>query len=64
MASVTDLYSSLVGKRVRESERVTERGKEREREKTSKTRGDYASAIQEQRDVSEPIETKYSNFDC
>jgi len=60
MASVTDLYSSLQGQRVRESERVTERG----REETSKTRGDYASAIREQRYVSEPIETKYSNFDC
>jgi len=30
----------------------------REREKTSKTRGDYASAIREQRYVSEPMETK------
>jgi len=39
---------------------VTER--EREREKASKTRGDYVSAIQEQRYVSEPIETKY--FKC
>ena len=37
---------------------------EREREKTSKTRGDYASAIREQSYVSEPIERKYSNFDC
>jgi len=37
---------------------------EREREKTSKTRGDYASAIREQCYVSEPIETKCSNFDC
>jgi hypothetical protein len=43
MASVTDLYISLQGQRVRESERVTER----EREKTSKTRGDYASTIWE-----------------
>ena len=58
MAGVTDLYSSLQGKRVRESERMIER------EKTSKTRGDYASAIREERYVSEPIETKYSNFDC
>ena len=41
-----------------------ERERERKREKTSKTRGDYASAIWEQRCVSEPIETKYSNFDC
>jgi hypothetical protein len=40
----------------RECERVTER--EREREKTSKTRGDYASTIREQRDVSEPIKGK------
>ena len=37
---------------------------EREREKISKTRGDYAGAIREQRYVSEPIEKKYSNFDC
>jgi len=36
----------------------------RGREKTSKTRGDYVSAIKEQRYVSEPIEIKYSNFDC
>jgi len=28
----------------------------------SKTRGDYASAIREQRYVSEPIETKYFKF--
>jgi hypothetical protein len=34
---VTDLYSSLEGETKRESDRV------REREKTSKTRGDYAS---------------------
>jgi len=47
--SVTDLYSSLQGHRVRESER----------EKTTKTRGDYASEIREQRYLSEPIETKY-----
>jgi len=39
---------------------VTERG--REREKTSKTRGDYASAIREQCYVREPIETKYFKF--
>ena len=43
---------------------MTEREREREREKTSKTWGDYASAIREQRYISEPIETKYSNFDC
>jgi len=30
-----------------------------ERENTSKSRGDYASMIREQRYVSEPIETKY-----
>jgi hypothetical protein len=54
MASVTDWYSSLEGKRVRESERVTER----QREKNSKTRGDYANTIREQRYISEPIETK------
>ena len=35
---------------------------EREREKTSMTRGDYASAIREERYVSEPIETKYFKF--
>jgi len=39
---------------------VGERG--RGREKTSKTRGDYATAIREQRYVSEPIETKYRIF--
>jgi len=48
---------------VRESERVTEIDREGEREierwKTSKSRGDYASAIREQRYVSEPIDTKY-----
>jgi len=43
---------------------VTEKGGEREREKTSKTRGDYASVIQEQHYVCEPIETKHSNSDC
>jgi len=32
---------------------------EREREKTSKPQGDYASAIWEQRYVSEQMETKY-----
>jgi hypothetical protein len=58
MASVTDWYSSLHGQWDRESESVTER----EREKTSKTWGDYASTIQEQRYVSEPIETKYLKF--
>ena len=52
------MYSSLQGYRVRENERVTERW----REKTSKKRGDYASAIQEQRYVSEPIEIKYFRF--
>jgi len=43
---------------------VTEGEREREREKASKARGDYASAIREQCYVSEPIETKYSNCDC
>ena len=43
---------------------MIERERETEREKASKTRGDYASAIREQRYVSEPIETKYSNYDC
>jgi hypothetical protein len=32
---------------------------EKEREKTSKTRGDYASTIQEERYLSEPIKTEY-----
>jgi len=41
MAIVTDWYRSL----------------ERQREKTSMTRGDYASRVREQRNVSEPIET-------
>jgi hypothetical protein len=53
---VTDMYSSL--ERHRERERVIERG----REKTSKTRGDYASYDREQRYVSEPTETKYLKF--
>jgi len=35
MASVTDLYSSLEGYRVRESEMVTQRGSERERRPVS-----------------------------
>ena len=55
MASVTDLYSGLQGERVRECERVTDR-------EESKTRGDYASTILEQRYISEPIETKYFKF--
>jgi hypothetical protein len=58
MSSVTDLYSSLQGWRVRENERV----RERERDKTSKTRGYYATRIRERRYVSEPIETKYRIF--
>ena len=57
MASVTDLYSSLQGHRVRESERVTQGERE-----TSKTREDYASAKREQRYVSESIETNYRIF--
>jgi hypothetical protein len=40
---------------------VRERERERKRE-DSKTRGDYASTIREQRYVSEPIETKYFKF--
>ena len=62
--------SERVTERVRESERVTERVREskrvteREREKTSKTQGVYASAIREHCYLSEPIETKYSKFDC
>ena len=32
-----------------------------EREKTSKSWGDYGSTIWEQRYVSEPVETKYSD---
>ena len=43
---------------------MTQREREGEREKTSKIRRDYAIAIREQRYVSEPIEIKYSNFDC
>jgi len=43
---------------------VTEREGEREREKTSKSRGDYATLIREQHDVSKPIEIKYFKFDC
>ena len=35
---------------------------QREREKTGKSWGDYASTIHEQRYVSEPIETKYLKF--
>jgi len=66
MSIVTDLYSSLEGERERERERDTqkERGRKKEREKTSKTRGDYASTLRERRYVSEPIEIKYSYFDC
>jgi len=43
--------------RVREREREGDREREggRQRQKTSKTRGDYASTIQEQRYVSEQI---------
>jgi len=41
------------------------RDRERERERpVSKTCGDYASTIREQRYVSEPIKTKFLNFDC
>jgi hypothetical protein len=37
---------------------------EREREKTLKTRGDYASCDEETAYVSEPIEQSIQNFDC
>ena len=46
---------------------MTERDRERERErvkKTSKTQGDYASTIWEQRYISAPIETSTSDFTC
>jgi len=56
MEIVKDMYSSLEGQRVRESERVTQKEREREK-KNSKTWGDYASAIREQRYVGEPMET-------
>ena len=45
-------------------ERERERERERGREKTSKSRGDYASMIRAQHDVSKPIEIKYFKFDC
>jgi hypothetical protein len=68
MACATALYSSLQGQRVRESEMVTERerggGRGGEREKTSKSRRDYATMIRELHDVGKPIETKYFKFDC
>jgi hypothetical protein len=51
---------SMVAYRDRGLERVTER----EREKTSKSRGDYATMIREQHDVSKPTEIKYLKFDC
>ena len=35
---------------------------DRQREKTGKARGDYASTIWEQCYVSEPIETRYLKF--
>jgi hypothetical protein len=43
-----------------------DRGLERERvtEKTSKSRGDYASMIREQHGVSKPTEIKYFKFYC
>jgi len=43
---------------------VTEREREREREETSKSRGEYATMIREQHDISKAIETKYFKFDC
>jgi len=60
----------IESERFRESDSVAERGREREsaresaREKISKKQGDYISTIREQHYVSEPLETKYSNFDC
>jgi hypothetical protein len=52
----------MVDYRDRGLERVTEREREREREKTSKSRGDYATTILEQHDISKAIETKYFKF--
>jgi len=49
---------------VRGRQREGERERESERENTSKTWGDNAGAIREQCYVSEPIETKCSDFDC
>ena len=49
---------------MRQRERERERLTDREREKTSKSRGDYASMIREQYDVSKPTEIKYFKFDC
>jgi hypothetical protein len=56
MAIVTGLYSSL--------QRERESRSDRERQKTSKTRGEEIMlvAMREQHYVSEPIETKYSKF--
>jgi hypothetical protein len=44
----------------------SDRGLERvrEREKTSKSRGYYATLIREQHDVRKPIEIKYFKCDC
>jgi hypothetical protein len=35
-----------------------------ETEKTSKSRGDYASTIRDQHDVNKPTETKFFELDC
>ena len=47
--------------------RVSDRERDRSpvsQEKSSKSRGDYATKIREQHDGSKPIETKYFKFDC
>jgi hypothetical protein len=44
--------------------REGEGDRERAREKTSKSRGDYVTLIREQHDLSKPIEIKYFRFDC
>jgi hypothetical protein len=56
MAILTDMCSSLEGQG-----EWQERQSDRQIEKASKTRA-HASAIREQRYVSEPIETKYLKF--
>jgi hypothetical protein len=38
--------------------------REREREKTSKSRGDYDTMIREQHEVSKLVEIKYFKFYC
>jgi len=58
MGRVKDFKRGEGGKRVRRRGGGKGGGGGRERGKTNKTRGDYASAIWEERYVSEPIETK------